>query len=451
MKISANKLYTFLSVFGFIYFCYVILITPQIEPRWNLFPDVNDYKSQARADLTSSDFYAPKPRLWFSPRPFTVPLFFKIADYDSYKMVMLQKFTYCICVISLLMAILNFITHFWVKLIAQYNLLLFFTWWNIVGWSDLPLSESLSISLMFFWFSSILLYYKRQTILNLLLLLVATLLLSFTRDTWPYIILLFFLLNIFISKFLKIGSIKKSLGLLVFSVCLFFTQSYTSNIGERYKLALFNSIVGRVSKNDDYINWFKNEGMPQADRVKSYFKKVVPSTLNGRVYMCARYADSTSTYKEIFTWIKKDGKKTYQKFLLTHPYYFFLQDLSGEEVEQNLFAYNFNEYYVESEGFFVNADNVFPIFNPWIYLLIFSLLLFLFFKTRETMYIFLIVTFLLFVVNALITYNADSLEVKRHLYITRIVLEFISLTTLLLLTDYISNLVAKKRSNTLNL
>jgi hypothetical protein len=444
--ISSNKLHTYLFVFGLLYFCYTILVIHNVEPRWNWFPDVNDYKIQSQADLTSSDFYSPKPGAWFSPRPFTVPLFFKIADADPFKMVLLQKFTYCVCVISLLLAILAFITHFWLKIIVQYSLLFFFTWWNIVGWSNLPVSESLSISFMFLWFSSILFYYKKQSALNIIFLIASSFFLSFTRDTWPYIILLFCLLNIFISKFLFIGSTKKSVGLFMFSVCLFFAQNYTSNIGERYKLPVFNSLAGRVSKDDDYLTWFKSEGMPQGEILKKDFKDVYIDADAGKPIIYKRYYDST--YTALFSWVIKDGKSTYQKFLLTHPYYFFLQDLPSDTVKNNVFARNLT-YYQGSEGFFVNADHIFPLFNGWIYLVFFTLLIFLFFKTKEIIYAFLIALFILTSINAIMSYNADSLEIQRHLFITSIILEFISLLTLLLVVNYICNLITKKRLDTL--
>jgi hypothetical protein len=448
MKIDRNKLYKFLFAIGLLYFCFIILDVPKIEPQWEGYPDVIDYKAQSKESLTSLNFYATKPKenVWFFPRPFTVPLFFKMASSDSYNMVMLQKTTYCICVISLLIAILNFISHFWVKIIAQCGLLFFFTWWNIVGWSDLPISESLSISLLFFWFSTILFYYKKQSVLNIIFLVISSILLSFTRDTWPYIILLFFLLNIFISIFLSIGSIKKNVSLFVFSICLFFAQSYTANVGQRHWMPMFNSIAGRVAQHDDYLAWFKNEGMPEADTLKTDFGEIKDLELDGRVLISKRYCDST--YTNLFLWIMKDGKNKYQKFLLTHPYYFFLQDLSSESVRGNLFSYNL-PYYKGSEGFFVNADHVFPVFNVWFYLVFFLLLLFLFFKTKEIVYAFLASVFILCVVNALITYNADALEIKRHLFITTIILEFISISTLILLADYISNLVIKKPLKTL--
>ena len=141
---------------------------------------------------------------------------------------------------------------------------------------------------------------------------------------------------------------------------MFFAQNYTSNVGERYKLPVFNSIAGRVSKNDAYLSWFKNEGMPQGDVLKKDFKDVMVDSDIGRPIIYKRYIDST--YTELFSWVTKDGKSTYQKFLLTHPSYFFLQDLSTEYIKENLFSHDLT-YYDKAAGFFTNAENVFPIFN----------------------------------------------------------------------------------------
>ena len=174
MKVNTLNIFRSISIIGYMYFCYLILVVPKIEPQWEGYPDVNDCRVQSEADLVSLDFYAPKPRMWFFPRPFTVPLFFKIVDSDPYKMAMLQKFVYCICVISLLVTLLNYIDQKKLKIITLYTLLFFFTWWNIMGWSNLPLSESLSISLMLLWFSSILFYYKEQGSLSFITLIIVS-------------------------------------------------------------------------------------------------------------------------------------------------------------------------------------------------------------------------------------------------------------------------------------
>jgi len=435
MRVSKSWLYPALFTIGILYFCYIILFSCQTKSRWDYFPDVNDYKTQSEAGLLSSDFYAPKPKpgVWFFPRPFTVPLFLKMVGSDPAKLVVLQKYVYCICIISLLIAILRYIAHPVVKIIAQCGLLFFFTWWNIVGWADIPISESLSLSLMFLWFSSILFYYKKQSKLNLLFLIVITFLLSFTRDTWPYIILLFFTLNMAVSKWLLPHGFKKSIGLFVFSIALFFLQNYTSNVGERYRLPVFNSLAARVSKNDEYLAWFKKQGMPQGDVLKKDFKNADVDE-NDILVTYKRYEDGT--YKELFEWIIKDGKSKYQQFLLTHPFYLFLQDIPSKEIEQNVFIYNISDYYQGSEGFFLNAEHVFPIFNKWVYLIIVLIAVFLFIKTKEILYVFPVIVFFLFIANALLSYDADGLEIKRHLFITRIVMEFISVLILLLLINY---------------
>ena len=205
-----------------------MLAVPKIEPIWTNFWDANDYRVQSERDLFSKDFLAPVPRRWYTPRPFTTPLMYKLADSDPFKMVMLQKIFYCFSIFALIFSFLQYVKSKKVKILSYFSLLFFFTWWNIVGWSNNVVSESIALSFMFLWFAVILLYYKYQNILTVIVVLITTVLLSFSRDTWPYIILVFFLLNIFIMGKNKLnGTIPIFLFViaLLFSSVIFFNAS----------------------------------------------------------------------------------------------------------------------------------------------------------------------------------------------------------------------------------
>ena len=225
------KLYDYLyySIFisVVIYFLYLILFNYSNEPVWEYFSDSKDYKRQSEFSVFCLEFYAPKPSANFSPRPFTVPLFYKIASSDPYKMILLQKIIYCISVIFLVFSILVYLSKKWIKLLALFILLYFFTWWNIVGWTSNILSESLSLSLMFLWFAVILFYYKKQSWVILSILIFVTIFLSFTRDTWPYIILLFSIINIIILKFYSKVLLKQSIVFFIFNSKLYIIKRGT--------------------------------------------------------------------------------------------------------------------------------------------------------------------------------------------------------------------------------
>lgn len=347
-------------------------------------------------------------------------------------MILLQKITYCFSVIILIFSILNYLSNKWIKILSLYLLLYFFTWWNIVGWTGNILSESLSMSLLFLWFSIILLYYRSQSFTNLFLLIGVSIFLAFTRDTWPYIILAFSIINLFFFIFYKNISIKKNFVIFIFSIALFCIQNSTSNLGERYKLPVFNSIVGRISQNNDYIQWFKKEGMPMTENITKDFRGISIDEHENRQKVYSKYNDST--YTKLFSWILRDGKVTYQKFLLTHWSYFFLFDQS-EKQNKRIFCSNLSEYIQTPKGFYLNADKTFPYFTLSSTIFFLVIICFLLIKKREKILFFPILLFFLFTINALISYNADALEVKRHLFITQIVLEFINIISLILIID----------------
>ena len=425
--------YYALLYLGIVSFLFIILRTDRIEPLWEFFPDSSDYKIQSEYSIFSLDFFSPKPKINLAPRPFTIPLFYKIASSNPYKMIMLQKIAYCFSVIVLIFSILNYLSHQLLKVLSAYLLLYYFTWWNIVGWSDNILSESLSMSILLLWFSIILVYYKHQSSLILFLLICISILLSFTRDTWPYIILVFAILNTLFFVLLKHNLIKGNLVFLVFSIFLFLIQNYTSSIGERYKLPVFNSIVGRVSQNDEYIKWFEDEGMPLSKNIIKDFRGIDIDDDNNRVKVYSKYKDSL--YSQLSLWILKDGKAAYQKFLITHWSYFFLFDQT-ETQRNRIFCSKLLNYTKEPKGFYLQTDKTFPFFSLLSTALFLIIIFLLLIKTRDKILFFPILLFLLFGINALISYNADALEVERHLFITQIVLELINIISLILIINY---------------
>lgn len=422
---------------GIVYFLYIILCTYTADPIWGLFADSNDYKIQSQYSLFSIDFYSPKPQVNMAPRPFTVPLFYKLVTSDPYKMVLLQKIIYAISILTLVFSFLNYLSAKFLKISATYLLLYFFTWWNIAGWSNNILSESLSISFMFLWFAMILFYYKKQSLVNLVLLIGISIFLSFTRDTWPYIILLFSIINLLLFVLFKNQSLKKNCVFLIFSVVLFFSQNYTSSVGERYKLPVFNSIAGRIAQNDEYIKWFKNEGMPLSENMVKDFRGIDIDDETNRSLVYAKYSDAS--YKELFKWITKDGKASYQKFLATHLSYFFLKDQTTKQKDR-IFCSNLFGYTLEPKGFHLNADGTFPYFSLSSTIIFLCILMVVIAKHKSEILFFPLLLFILFSVNALISYNADALEVKRHLFITQIILDFTNIISLFLIINFLSDI-----------
>lgn len=410
---------------GFGYFVYLIIFTTKIVPLWDFFPDSFDYILQSKSSLFSSDFYSPKPLDDFDPRPFTIPLFLKLVNSDPVNMVLLQRIMYVLFVFVLISVISKQIINPIIKILLQYSLLLFFLWWQMVGWTSSVVSESLSTSFMFLWFAAILFYYSKPNIPRLIGLIIVSILFSFTRDTWPYIILLFAFLNLLVFVFIDKPKWKINAYFLIFSIGLFFFQNYTSSVGERYKLPVFNSIVGRVSQNHEYMDWFKHQGMPMTEKIEADFKGVDIDSDIGRPFIYQKYEDST--YLPLFNWVLHEGKSVYQKFMLTHWNYFFLKDQTDEQI-QRIFAVNLHKvgYVPQPEEIFIDTVEFFPFFTIWNCLLITIITFILFWKTKKWIFIFPGILLFLFAFNSLISYNADALEVHRHLITSQIMIEFIS-------------------------
>jgi hypothetical protein len=429
---------------GFICFSCLIICNMPTEPLWDSFSDSNDYINQSKNELFSMDFLSPGTDSKFAPRPFTVPLFLKIAGSNPFHLVLFQRIFYCLCVLVLILTISFSVTDRYLKLIFQFILLYFFTMWDLVGWSGNILSEFLSSALMFLWFSCVIIFYRKPGRLSLSCLIAVSILLSFSRDTWPYIILVLALLNFIVFKLTKQQGVKLSVFFLVFSIALFLVQNSTANRGERYKLPVFNSIVGRVSKNDRYVDWFKQQGMPMCAEVVADFRAVDAGSRAGMLNICKKYYDGS--YTPLFEWIRKDGKSVYRNFVISHPDYFFLTDQTNAQV-QRLFCVDLHSfgYFQQPDGFFVNAATVFPLFNIWHCMILTALCVMLFFRQKNSIYLLPATLFILFTCNALLSYNADALEVERHLYITQIVLEFVCFISVLFLTDYGIRMIKAKR------
>jgi hypothetical protein len=63
----------------------------------------------------------------------------------------------------------------------------------------------------------------------------------------------------------------------------------------------------------------------------------------------------------------------------------------------------------------------------------------LFYKTKDEFFLVPILIVFFIIVNVLITYNADTLEVERHLYFTVILRELLCVVSILFITDYLIN------------
>lgn len=433
ISINKNHILNGIIFIGFIYFAILLIDVPIVTPIWENFSDPNDYRGQSEIDLFSKRFFITPPWKGYTVRPFTIPLLFKLASSSFERMFIFQKIIYCLCVFAFIVSVLKFLKNSYLKIIATFLFLFFFTWWSIVGWSQNILSESISFSFFLLWMAVLFSYYRSKTIIKLISLIVITVLFSFTRDTWPYLILLFFGMMFLFEIRTKASKQKWGIVLVVFSIFLFIFQNHTVSVGERTVLPVFNNLAGRIAQNSEYLNWFSQKGMPQREQLKADFGNVVIDSREGKAIIYNRYYDST--YTELFKWIELNGKNTYQFFLLTHFQYLSLNDQNLDQL-QRIFSSTTNIYYSKPYKFFHNANNVFPLFNVYVALIFVLICVFLWYKSRE-LYLLLPAFFSLFLlVNVYLSYNADAMEVERHLYLTTIGIELFSLLSLIFIANY---------------
>ncbi|MFA5328693.1 MAG: hypothetical protein WC384_12950 [Prolixibacteraceae bacterium] len=237
---------------------------------------------------------------------------------------------------------------------------------------------------------------------------------------------------------------RKLLGniavLLLISCSIFVIQQKTAQIGKRYKLPIMNNIVFRILPNEDYLNWFSDHGMPSVDKLKEKY-----SNIEDRKEIYSLYGDST--FSEFSDWAAKDGKTIYMKFLITHPSNLLLINEKKEDLKR-IYASNIG-YTGSVKGFSWISQFIFPIFNIPITLLLNTLLIFLFIKEKRLIWIFPTVLLIIFTLNAILLYVADSMEVERHLFITNIIIQFIGilLISFILDSELCNNIVDKFKKN----
>ena len=140
-----------------------------------------------------------------------------------------------------------------------------------------------------------------------------------------------------------------------------------------------------------------------------------------------------STFEELHTWAAEKGNKVYMKFLITHPQQAIL-NLESEADLQRIFAYNIG-YSGNVTGISYISEYIFPIFNVISIFLLMGFYLFICLKEKNTKWMFPSVLIVIFTINAYLLYNADALEVERHLFITNIMIQFIGIYLIAFILD----------------
>ena len=395
--------------------------------KWIGLGDPWDYLKQSEFSIFDKKFYFPEKEYGFYPRPFTVPLFYKLAGRNPDTIIQLQKVIHSISIFFLVTVFLLYVKNKKIKLFIILFLYLFQAWWNILGWSILLLSESLSISLLICWIASFLLFYKKRKNYQLILHMIIMVLFSFTRDNVPYFLLSFYFFTGFLSYFINRKRFQVLFGFLFLTIILFFIQQHSAQVGQRYRLPLLNTIIIRILPNADYVQWFSDKGMPCIDELIENY-----SGLNYKdraIY--ALYNDSR--FDDLFEWINKSGKNVYMKFLITHPRYSLLLEENIQSLKR-IFSYNL-DYTGKIRQYAWMSQYIFPVFS-FIGLIIYNIsLIYLFLKKKKLVFLIPVVLTVSYFLNTILIYNADSLEVERHMFITGIMIQILGILSVSIILD----------------
>jgi hypothetical protein len=405
---------------------FLSLLVKLNPPIWTEYPDSYDYLHQSNMSLLDKNFYSPQKQDSYYPRPFTVPLFYKIANSDPDTIIQLQKFFHALSTFFLCYVILLFFRKTHAKIIFVILWYLLMSWWNILGWTHALLSESLSISLLFFWIASFLLFFYKRKALHFILHTLIAILFSFTRDSWPYILVLFYGIFIIIAIKWERKMLVSVVCFLIIGCSVFIIQQKTAQIGQRYRLPIMNNIVLRILPNEKYLKWFADKGMPCIDRLKKQYSNIDDCS---KIY--SLYTDST--FLKFSNWAVKDGKSLYTNFLITYPSNILLLNEKTNDLNR-IFAYNI-DYTGPVMGYSWISQFIFPFFNTISVLLLNGILIFLFIKENRLVWILPTVIIIVFAFNAILLYNADSMEVERHLFITNIIIQFVGILSVSFILD----------------
>jgi hypothetical protein len=398
---------------------------------WSGFADTKDYLRQSKLSPLSTEFYITRPSENFYPRPPTVPLLYHIAGSLPETIVQMQKFMHCLSVFLLVAAIMLYLHSAGIRVLMMFAVYFLMSWWNISGWTTQVLSESLSMSFLFFWLASFLWLFKRREIRVLALHIIITILFCFTRDPWIYILVCFYLMVLILSAVSERSFLRYSLVMLITGILVFAVQGKLSRVGQHTRLPLANSMVLRVMPDPEYYAWFRVRGMPEERIVRTNLTHLDISKEDKLSDFYSLYSDPV--YRGFLDWCGGQGRHLYMAFLVTHPSYAFLLREPPSKL-QRILAVNIG-YTARVNGYSLLAEKVFPIFSPASAVISVILLLLIFLKRKDTMLLFPLIISVIFVLNIFLLYNADTMEVERHLFITMIMVQFISIWAFSLVLD----------------
>jgi len=275
-----------------------ILNARSIRAPRTSFGDTTDYLLIASQSLFSSKF-------WLADKPFLIPLFFKILGGNPQTIFAVQLYFSIFCWGILAITFAYIIRSYPLKFFGFAVVLAFSLSQQIILWDSLLLSESLHFSLIALFYASGFLLIKHWNVWNIIVFIFLAALLVFTRDANAYLLLMagvvLFLLMAFRQHYLRFLLMGGSL------LAIFIISFALSSAGHYSYSAVLNVIGLRILPNQDYLTFFKQQGMPVTTNLLKYSGQA--SHWNGLAMM---QDPRLSTFRD---WVNDYGTLTLIKFL----------------------------------------------------------------------------------------------------------------------------------------
>jgi hypothetical protein len=429
-SIAALVLFT-----GSLYSLYCVHRGPKI------FSDSSSYLDDSKKDLLSPSFL-------ISKKPITIGFFYKLFGSDPDVIIrgqaLISLFSWWILSLSLSDFLKNLALKF-IVFLAGFH---FALWWAIAGWNYAILSESLCFSFFALWLATLLRFSRNPSWRNLFPLIAVSFFFSSTRDNLPYALLFFslsWILSLFLVNRRLLTKYKKLFFAFFGAILLIFSfQTLSAARARRPSFGLYNVLFARVFPNEEFLDWFRSRGMPFKEELLKWKNEDCWS------YDFALFADKK--YENFRTWIGTKGAIAYAYFLFSHPKYALWDSMAiNKQNLRRLFSLNediLREKYIaevpEGAPWIKIATRFFPFVSFGLCLLLAAIGAGSYFFNKNAAALLPILIFMAFVVvNAVLIFHADAVEIERHASLIPIASEAIGIMSVVVL---LSSLKSSKKT-----
>jgi hypothetical protein len=316
---------------------FVLLLVAYVALRLRAFVGVDPTRFH---DTGSYEVVANKS--WFDPafyasiRGWTLPALYRIIDGDTGRIIA-QFLISTVSWAVLAGVVARNIEHRVVRVAAFAVILAFGASFYVTSWDGMLLSESLSLSLTALLIAAWIELVRAPRWRTLLVVLALTVLWAFTRDTNAFLALL---TAIAVALLFRVPSPRRFRWAAAGALALIFvgvgiSADSPNRMTKRWRVPMIETVTQRVMPDRDGLAYFKDAGMP----VRPELERVTNSWDKGdgwfrdpkisdykrwqamvgdaqRYWSPLQYPEQS---KEWDDWIVENGRRTYARFLLTHP------------------------------------------------------------------------------------------------------------------------------------